>query len=260
MKNYKKLVKKILKEGNIRKDRTGTGTISLFGEQLSFNLSEGFPLITTKKMFFKGIVCELLWILSGSQNIKFLKDNNVNIWNSWADKKGNLGPIYGFQLRNFNNEKIDQIKNVIKEINNNKISRRLVLVMYNPAQVDKMAIPPCPSFFQFYINKNKLSMHLYQRSADMFLGVPFDIAVYALLTELIARQCKLKADRLIISYGDSHIYLNHIKQIKKQIVRKPLELPKIKIKKRDSIFDYKVEDIKLINYKSYDKIKGEVSI
>lgn len=260
MKNYLDLCRKIIKNGNKREDRTGTGTISLFGEQLVFDLKKGFPLVTTKKVFFKGIVGELLWILSGNTNTKFLKDNGINIWNAWQDNNGDLGPVYGFQLRNFNNEGVDQIKNIINEIKTNPTSRRLVAVMFNPAQIDKMALPPCPSFFQFYVNKKDLSLHLYQRSADMFLGVPFDIAVYALLLELVAIVCDLKADKLVISYGDVHIYKNHIKQIKEQLEREPLKLPKVKLSKLNNIFDYTFEDIILINYKSHEKIVGKISV
>lgn len=260
MKNYQNLLKKILEKGTKRNDRTGTGTISLFGEQLKFDLSKGFPLVTTKQTFWKGIVHELIWTLSGNTNINYLKDNGVNIWNEWADENGELGLVYGKQWRDFNSQGIDQISNVIYQIKNNPYSRRHLVVTYNPAQVDKMALPPCPAFFQFYVSNGKLSMHLYQRSADMFLGVPFDIAVYAALTHLIAKVCKLDPGKLIISYGDVHIYNNHIDQVKLQLTRKPFPLPKLVITKDDNIFNYKAEDLKLFNYKYHERIKGSVSV
>lgn len=259
MKNYLKLAKKILKEGNKRKDRTGTGTLSLFGEQLKFELDRGFPLMTTKKMFFKGIVGELLWFLRGDTNIKFLTDNGLTFWNEFADKNGEIGKIYGSQMINFNGQNINQIQNVIDSIKKEPTSRRHLVIMFNPAQIKEMSLPPCPTMFQFYINGKDLSMHLYQRSADMFLGVPFDIAVYALLTHLIAIECKLKPKELIISYGDVHIYLNHIEQIKKQLKRKPYLSPDVKIKKKN-IFDYQFEDIKLIMYNCHEKISGKISV
>jgi len=258
MKNYLTLANKILVNGNERSDRTGTGTLSLFGEQLKFNLEDGFPLITTKKMFFKGIIGELIWMLSGETNIKFLQDNNIHIWDAWS-KNNDVGKVYGYQWRNFNGQNIDQIKNVIESIKNYPTSRRHLVVSYNPAQINEMSLPPCPSFFQFYVNNNKLSLHLYQRSADLFLGVPFDIAVYALLLNLIALECGLLPFELIISYGDTHIYLNHIEQMKKQVSREPYKLPNIGIKKKD-IFNYTFEDIQLIDYKFHNKINGEISI
>lgn len=260
MKQYLKLLNKIIKEGNIRKDRTGTGTISLFGQHLEFDLKDGFPLVTTKQTFWKGIVHELLWTLSGNTNIKYLVNNGVHIWDNWADKNGELGFVYGKQWRDFNSERIDQISNVIEQINNNPVSRRLLIVTYNPAQVEKMALPPCPSFFQFYVEKKTLSLHLYQRSADMFLGVPFDIAVYSLLLMLVAKVCKLKPSKVYISYGDSHIYLNHIEQVKTQLKRKPYKLPQVKIARKDNIFDFTYNDIVLKNYKYHDKISAKVSI
>ena len=258
MKNYLTLANKILVNGNERSDRTGTGTLSLFGEQLKFNLEDGFPLITTKKMFFKGIIGELIWMLSGETNIKFLQDNNIHIWDAWS-KNNDVGKVYGYQWRNFNGQNIDQIKNVIESIKNYPTSRRHLVVSYNPAQINEMSLPPCPSFFQFYVNNNKLSLHLYQISADLFLGVPFDIAVYALLLNLIALECGLLPFELIISYGDTHIYLNHIEQMKKQVSREPYKLPNIGIKKKD-IFNYTFEDIQLIDYKFHNKINGEISI
>lgn len=259
MKNYLELLDKVLKEGKVRDDRTGTGTVSLFGQHLEFDLSEGFPLVTTKSVFFRGVIHELLWMLSGNTNIKYLVDNNVHIWDDWCDSDGNLGAIYGHQLRDFNSQGIDQISNLIEQIKTNPTSRRLMVVMYNPAQINMMALPPCPSFLQFYVDGEELSCHLYQRSADLFLGVPFDIASYALLTEMIAKNTGLKAKKLIISYGDSHIYLNHIKSVIKQLKRTPLDLPKIELPIKD-IFDYKYEDIKLIGYKSKGKISGKISI
>lgn len=260
MKNYQRLLKKILNKGNIREDRTGTGTMSLFGEQLKFDLSKGFPLVTTKETFWKGIVYELVWTLSGNTNINFLKDNGVHIWDKWADEQGELGLVYGKQWRDFNSQGIDQIKNVVEQIKKDPYSRRHLVVTYNPAQVNEMALPPCPAFFQFYVDAGKLSMHLYQRSADMFLGVPFDIAMYAALTYLVARVCKLKPGILTVSYGDVHIYLNHKEQVRIQLERKPLPLPKLIITKDDNIFNYTVEDFKLINYKHHEKIIGKVSV
>lgn len=258
MKNYLDLANKILIEGNKREDRTGTGTLSLFGEQLKFDMEDGFPLITTKKMFFKGIIGELIWMLSGDTNIKFLQDNGIHIWDAWA-KDNDVGKVYGYQWRNFNGQKIDQISNIINSIKKNPTSRRHLVVAYNPAQINEMSLPPCPSFFQFYVNNKKLSLHLYQRSADMFLGVPFDIAVYALLLHLISKECYLMPDKLIISFGDIHIYLNHIEQIKKQISKVPYTKPNIVINYKN-IFDYKFEDIKLINYICHEKINGKISV
>lgn len=259
MQNYLGLLERILKKGVKRPDRTGTGTISLFGEHLEFDLFEGFPLVTTKSVFFRGVIFELMWLLSGNTNINYLLDNKVHIWDDFADSDGNLGPVYGAQFRNFNNQGIDQVFNLIEQIKKDPYSRRHIIVIYNPAQIKEMALPPCPSFLQYYVNGDEISCHLYQRSADMFLGVPFDIASYALLLEMIARQVELKARKLFISYGDSHIYLNHIKQVKEQLGREPLKLPTIELPTKN-IFDYKYEDIKLVNYKHYDKIEGKISV
>lgn len=259
MKNYIELLTKVLLKGKKRDDRTGTGTLSLFGQHLEFNLTEGFPLVTTKSVFFRGVAHELLWMLSGNTNINYLVENNVHIWDEWANSDGNLGAVYGAQLRNFNGQGIDQIKNVIEQIKKNPNSRRLMVVMYNPAQVDEMALPPCPSLLQYYVDGDELSCHLYQRSADLFLGVPFDIASYALLLEMIAKNTGLKAKKLFISYGDAHIYLNHIEQVKEQLLNNPLKLPTIELPDKN-IFDYTYEDIKLINYKSHGKITAKISV
>lgn len=288
MKQYLDLIKHILKNGNQKDDRTNTGTISCFGYQMRFDLSEGFPLVTTKKTYFKGIVHELLWFIKGDTNIKYLVDNNCNIWNEWpyekykktndfqnetlqefiekikndnefARKHGDLGPVYGKQWRNFNG--VDQLKNLISEIKNNKNSRRLIISSWNPIDVPNMALPPCHSFMQFYVNNNKLSLQLYQRSADVFLGVPFNIASYSLFLHLIAQVCDLQVGDFVHTFGDCHIYLNHLDQVNLQLTRTPKKLPKIVLNKNiKSIFDFKFEDIKLEGYESWPRIKGEVAV
>lgn len=288
MKQYLDLIKHILKNGNQKDDRTNTGTISCFGYQMRFDLSEGFPLVTTKKTYFKGIVHELLWFIKGDTNIKYLVDNNCNIWNEWpyekykktndfqnetlqefiekikndnefARKHGDLGPVYGKQWRNFNG--VDQLKNLISEIKNNKNSRRLIISSWNPVDVPNMALPPCHSFMQFYVNNNKLSLQLYQRSADVFLGVPFNIASYSLFLHLIAQVCDLQVGDFVHTFGDCHIYLNHLDQVNLQLTRTPKKLPKIVLNKNiKSIFDFKFEDIKLEGYESWPRIKGEVAV
>jgi len=256
---------KYIKEFGIRKDdRTGTGTISIFGYQIRINLSEGFPLLTTKKLHFKSIVHELLWFLSGETNIKYLKDNGVTIWNEWADENGELGPIYGSQWRNWkttDGKTIDQISELIKQIKNNPDSRRLIVSAWNVGEIEKMALPPCHAFFQFYVANNKLSCMLTQRSADSFLGVPYNLASYALLTHIVAQQCNLDVGEFIWSGGDCHIYLNHFEQINLQLSREIYPLPKLNIKtKPTSIFEYKYEDFELIDYKAHPHIKGTVAV
>lgn len=264
MKQYHDLLNYVLTNGEIKKDRTGTGTLSVFGYQMRFNLQDGFPLVTTKKIYTTAIIHELLWFLKGDTNIKYLKENNVRIWDEWADDNGNLGPVYGKQWRSWettDGKKIDQITNVINQIKNNPNSRRHIVVAYNPADVDKMALPPCHSFFQFYVNNGKLSCQLYQRSADIFLGVPFNIASYALLTEMIAQVCNLESGDFIHTFGDAHIYNNHIDQVNLQLTRDFKPLPKLKLNPNiTNIFDFKFNDIEISNYNYHPTIKATVSI
>ena len=274
MKTYHTLLKKILKEGTAKKDRTGTGTKSIFGYQMRFALNEGFPLITTKKMYVKGIIHELLWFLKGDTNIKYLNENGIHIWDKWADADGNLGNIYGAQWRNWNNENIDQIQKVIDTLKNNPDSRRMMVTAWNPSVLPnvntsfsenikngKQALPPCHVLFQFYVAANKLSCQLYQRSADVFLGVPFNIASYALLTMMIAQVTNLELGDYIHTFGDVHIYNNHIKQVKEQLKRNPKPLPKMILNPDvKNIFDFKYEDFTLKDYNPYPAIKAEVSV
>lgn len=289
MKQYLDLLAKVLNEGIEKKDRTGTGTISLFGTQTRYDLRKGFPLLTTKKMAWKSIVHELLWFLKGDTNIKYLVDHNVKIWNEWpyeifknskdyqnetidefieriktdekfAKKYGDLGPVYGKQWRDFNG--VDQIKNLIEKIKKNPYSRRLIVSAWNPADVDKMALPPCHSLFQFYVNKNnELSLQLYQRSADLFLGVPFNIASYSLLLSMVAHVCNLEVGEFIHTTGDTHIYSNHVEQVKEQLSRKPKKLPTLKLNKNiKNIFDFTIDDIELVDYECYPSIKAKVAV
>ncbi|MXQ55516.1 thymidylate synthase [Shimazuella alba] len=264
MKQYLDLLQHILENGEKREDRTGTGTISVFGHQMRFSLEQGFPLITTKKVHLRSIIYELLWFLRGETNIKYLVDNQVSIWNEWADEQGELGPVYGKQWRSFpstNGKSIDQISWVIDEIKKNPTSRRLIVSAWNPGELDKMALPPCHLLFQFYVSDGKLSCQLYQRSADTFLGVPFNIASYALLTHMVAQVTGLGVGDFVHTLGDAHIYLNHLEQVKEQLKRKPFPLPKIKLNPEiSSIFDFKYEDISIINYEAHPHIKGEVSV
>ncbi|MBC8305386.1 MAG: thymidylate synthase [Pelagibacterales bacterium] len=264
MKQYQELLKKVLSDGEKNLDRTGTGTISIFGYQMRFNLQDGFPLLTTKKIHFKSVVYELLWFLSGSTNIEFLKKNNIRIWDEWADEDGELGPIYGSQWRSWpsqNNKKIDQISNVLEGIKKNPNSRRHIVSAWNVAEIENMKLPPCHVLFQFYVQNNKLSCQLYQRSADIFLGVPFNIASYALLTMMIADQANLEYGDFIHTFGNAHIYLNHQEQVQVQLKRKPKTLPNLIINKnRKSIFDYDFEDFTLENYNPDDHIKAKVSV
>ena len=264
MKEYLTLMKKILDEGESKEDRTGTGTTSLFGYQMRFNLNEGFPLLTTKKVHLKSIIYELLWFLRGDSNIKYLKEHGVSIWDEWADADGNLGPVYGAQWRHWRCEdgtEIDQIANLMNQLRNNPDSRRLIVSAWNVAQVDKMALPPCHSLFQFYVVNNKLSCQLYQRSADLFLGVPFNIASYALLTMMIAKVCGFELGDFVHTFGDVHIYNNHREQVALQLTREPRELPKMIIhgNQRD-IFDFKYEDFELVGYNPYPAIKAPVAV
>lgn len=288
MKQYIDLCNYILNNGVKKDDRTGTGTISVFGYQMRFNLGEGFPLLTTKKVHLKSIIHELLWFISGSTNIKYLVDNDVRIWNDWpydlykkspdfqgetieefaakikesdefAKKYGNLGPVYGKQWRDFNG--VDQLSNLIEQIKTNPNSRRLIISAWNPAEVDKMALPPCHSFMQFYVAEGKLSCQLYQRSADVFLGIPFNIASYALFTMMIAQVCGLEPGDFVHTLGDAHIYLNHLDQVNKQIKRSLRPLPKMVINPNvKSIFDFKYEDFTLLNYNPHSGIKGKVAV
>ena len=274
MKQYLDLVKHVLEKGELKADRTGTGTKSVFGYQMRFDLSEGFPMVTTKKLHLKSIIHELLWFLKGDTNIKYLKDNGVNIWNAWADPNGNLGPVYGFQWRNWNNDGIDQISNLINDLKNNPSSRRHLISAWNPSVLPdtsksfetnvangKAALPPCHAFFQFHVINGKLSCQLYQRSADIFLGVPFNIASYSLLTLMIAQVCNLEAGDFIHTFGDAHIYSNHFEQMQLQLDRETRNLPTIKINSEvSSIFDFKFEDFILENYNPHPHIKGKVAV
>lgn len=264
MKQYHDLLNHILTNGTQKGDRTGTGTISTFGYQMRFDLNEGFPLLTTKKLHLRSIIVELLWFLRGDTNIQFLKDNNVSIWNEWADAQGNLGPVYGYQWRSWPDGKggtIDQISNVIQQIKTNPDSRRLMVSAWNVADVDTMALPPCHSMFQFYVSEGKLSCQLYQRSADTFLGVPFNIASYALLTMMIAQVCDLKLGDFVHTFGDVHLYNNHLDQVKLQLTRDFRSLPTMKINPEvKNIFDFKLEDFELTNYDPHPHIKGAVAV
>lgn len=264
MKQYHQLMKDILEFGSKKEDRTGTGTTSLFGYQMRYNLQEGFPLVTTKKVHLRSIIHELLWFLKGDTNIKYLQDNKVTIWDEWADENGNLGPVYGKQWRSWetpSGKKIDQIANLIQQIKTNPDSRRLLVVAFNPGEIENMALPPCHAFFQFYVANGKLSCQLYQRSADVFLGVPFNIASYAMLTHMIAQVCQLQAGEFIHTLGDAHIYSNHMEQVKLQLSRPFLPLPKLKLNQNiKDIFAFKFEDIEIIGYESHPAIKGEVAV
>jgi thymidylate synthase len=264
MKQYLALMQRILDEGVHKEDRTGTGTLSVFGHQMRFNLAEGFPLVTTKKLHLRSIIIELLWFLTGDTNIKYLKDHGVSIWDEWADANGDLGPVYGKQWRAWpgkNGETIDQISKVLNSIKHNPDSRRHMVVAYNPTFVDEMALPPCHSLFQFYVANGKLSCQLYQRSADTFLGVPFNIASYALLTHMMAQQCALDVGDFVWTGGDTHIYLNHLEQVKTQMERTPYPLPTLTIKRKPaSLFEYQFEDFEIVNYQCHPHIKGAVAV
>lgn len=263
MKTYLNFLQSILDNGAIKGDRTGTGTTSVFGAQMRFDLNAGFPLVTTKKIHLKSIVHELIWFLKGDTNVKYLKENGVRIWNEWADESGDLGPVYGKQWRRWETPEggvIDQISEVIEQIKTNPNSRRLIVNAWNVGEIDKMALPPCHLLFQFYVADGKLSCQLYQRSADAFLGVPFNIAEYALLTHMIAAQCDLAVGEFVWTGGDCHIYSNHVEQVKTQLSREPMALPTLKLKKRDSIFDYTFDDFAFENYECHETIKAPVAV
>lgn len=263
-KQYIELCKHILENGVKKQDRTGTGTLSIFGYQMRFDLNEGFPLLTTKKLHWKSIAYELLWFLRGDTNIRYLNENGVTIWDEWADENGDLGPIYGYQWRSWPDGKggnIDQIAQVVEQIKHNPDSRRLIVSAWNVADIDEMALPPCHCLFQFYVSDGKLSCQLYQRSADVFLGVPFNIASYSLLTMMIAQVTGLKPGEFIHTFGDAHIYLNHIEQVKTQIQREPRKLPILEIKREvTDIDDFTFEDFEIIGYDPHPHIKGEVAV
>lgn len=264
MKEYQDLLRHILKTGTVKSDRTGTGTISTFGYQMRFDLGKGFPLVTTKKVHLKSIIYELLWFLAGDTNVKYLQEHGVRIWNEWADADGGLGHIYGYQWRSWPDYKggsIDQISEAVSMIKNNPDSRRIIVNAWNVADLDNMNLPPCHCFFQFYVNEGKLSCQLYQRSADCFLGVPFNIASYALLTMMMAQVCCLEPGDFVHTLGDAHIYLNHLVQVEEQLEREPRQLPKMIINPEvKDIFDFKYEDFKLEGYDPWPAIKGEVSV
>jgi thymidylate synthase len=274
MKQYIELIQRVLNEGVKKEDRTGTGTLSIFGHQMRFNLQEGFPAVTTKKLHLRSIIHELLWFISGDTNTAYLNENKVSIWNEWADENGNLGPVYGSQWRNWNNENIDQLKEVLESIKNNPDSRRHIVAAWNPSvlplsgksfaenvAMGKAALPPCHAWFQFYVANNKLSCQMYQRSADIFLGVPFNIASYALLTMMVAQVTGLEPGDFILTFGDAHIYINHLEQVQLQISREPRHLPVIRINPEiKDIFAFRFDDFVLENYHPHAHIKGDISI
>lgn len=264
MKQYHDYLQHILSSGTHKLDRTGVGIISVFGYQMRFNLQQGFPLVTTKKLHTKSIFHELLWFLRGDTNVKYLQENGVNIWNEWADANGNLGPVYGQQWRSWQTQDgrlIDQISEVINQIKKNPDSRRLIVNAWNVGELDKMALPPCHLLFQFYVNDNKLSCQLYQRSADSFLGVPFNIASYSLLTHMMAQQCDLQVGDFVWTGGDCHIYVNHVEQVKLQLSREPFPLPKLHFKRKpESLFEYQFDDIEVVDYQAHPHIKGAVAV
>ncbi|MDZ7741270.1 MAG: thymidylate synthase [Bacteroidota bacterium] len=264
MRQYLDLLDHILNKGIVKKDRTGTGTISVFGHQMRFNLEEGFPVLTTKKLHLRSIIYELLWFLNGDTNVKFLNDHKVRIWDEWADENGDLGHIYGYQWRSWpapDGSHIDQISNVVKSIQENPDSRRHIVSAWNVGDLDRMALPPCHVLFHFYVGNGRLSCHLYQRSADTFLGVPFNIASYSLLTLMMAQVTGLKPGEFIHTFGDVHIYLNHIEQCKLQLTREPYPLPIMKINPEvKSIFGFKYEDFELVDYQAHPHIRGEISV
>ena len=264
MKPYLDLMRHVMAEGHDKSDRTGTGTRSVFGYQMRFDLSEGFPLLTTKKLHLRSIIHELLWFLKGDTNIKYLKDNQVSIWDEWADENGELGPVYGYQWRSWptpDGRHIDQIQNIIQQIKNSPDSRRIIVSAWNPALIDRMALPPCHALFQFYVADGKLSCQLYQRSADIFLGVPFNIASYALLTLMVAQVCGLKAGEFIHTFGDAHIYSNHFDQVQLQLSREPRALPKMKLNPEvKDLFAFKFEDFELTDYDPHPHIAGKVAV
>ena len=264
MQQYLDMMRLVRDEGARKDDRTGTGTLSIFGHQMRFDLSQGFPLVTTKKLHIRSIIHELLWFLSGDSNIRYLKDNGVSIWDEWADENGELGPVYGVQWRSWptpDGRKIDQVAQVMDQLRNNPDSRRIILSAWNVAEIDNMALPPCHCLFQFYVADGKLSCQLYQRSCDIFLGVPFNIASYALLTHMLAQQADLDVGDFIWTGGDCHLYLNHLDQADEQLAREPLPLPRLAIKRRPpSIFDYRYEDFEILDYEAHPHIKAAVAV
>jgi len=264
MQQYLDLLDRVLTEGVVKDDRTGTGTKSVFGHQMRFDLSKGFPLLTTKKIHLKSIIHELLWFLKGETNIKYLQENGVRIWNEWANESGELGPIYGYQWRSWpsaNGEKIDQISQVLKSLKSNPNSRRHIVSAWNVGEIENMALPPCHILFQFYVANGKLSCQLYQRSADIFLGVPFNIASYGILMMMMAQELNLELGDFVHTLGDAHIYMNHIEQVKLQLSRKPYELPQMKLNPNiKSVFDFKFEDFTIENYTAHPHIKGEIAV
>ncbi|MDD4727329.1 MAG: thymidylate synthase [Dysgonamonadaceae bacterium] len=264
MKQYKELLQRVMDEGVRKEDRTGTGTLSVFGHQSRFNLADGFPMLTTKKLHLKSIIYELLWFLNGDTNVKYLQDNGVRIWNEWADKNGDLGPVYGYQWRSwpdYNGGHVDQISEIIETIKNNPDSRRIIVSSWNVAQLPLMKLAPCHAFFQLYVADGKLSLQLYQRSADIFLGVPFNIASYALLLKMMAQVTNLEEGDFVHTFGDAHIYSNHIEQVKLQLSRELRPLPTIRINPDvKDIFGFKFEDFELVNYHPHPHIKGKVAI
>lgn len=264
MKQYQDFLTDILNKGAKKEDRTGTGTLSLFGYQMRFDLQAGFPLVTTKKIHLRSVIYELLWFLSGDTNIKYLNDNGVSIWNEWADADGSLGPVYGKQWTRWetaDRRLVNQIEQVVEQIKTNPDSRRLIVSAWNVGEIDRMALPPCHLLFQFYVAGGKLSCQLYQRSADAFLGVPFNVASYSLLTQMIAAQCDLEVGEFVWTGGDCHIYSNHIEQVRLQLSRQPLPLPTLAINRQpNSIFDYRYEDFELLNYQSHPHIKAAVAV
>lgn len=274
MQQYLDLVRRALNEGAVKGDRTGTGTRSVFGHQMRFDLSEGFPLVTTKKIHLKSVIHELLWFIKGDTNIDYLTENGVRIWNEWADENGNLGPVYGHQWRNWNSEGVDQLTEVVKTLKTNPNSRRMLISAWNPSVLPdtsksfsenvangKAALPPCHAFFQFYVADGKLSCQLYQRSADIFLGVPFNIASYALLTEMMAQVCGYQAGEFVHTLGDAHIYTNHMEQVELQLSREPRRLPRLKLNPNvTDLFAFRYEDIEILNYDPHPSIKGVVSV
>jgi thymidylate synthase len=264
MRQYLDLLKDILENGTRKTDRTGTGTLSVFGRQLRFNLAHGFPLVTTKRLHLRSIIYELLWFLKGDTNIKYLKDNGVSIWDEWADANGDLGPVYGSQWRSWpapDGRHIDQITQVLNQIKSKPDSRRHIVSAWNPAEVDSMALPPCHALFQFYVADGKLSCQLYQRSCDTFLGLPFNIASYALLTHMVAQQCDLEPGEFVWTGGDTHLYLNHLEQTNLQLSRTPYPLPKLVIKRKpESLFDYQFDDFDIVDYQYHPSIKAPIAV
>ena len=264
MQQFLSMMRHVRDHGARKDDRTGTGTLSIFGHQMRFDLSQGFPLVTTKKLHTKSIIHELLWFLRGDSNIRYLQENGISIWNEWADENGELGPIYGVQWRSWptpSGESVDQIKEVVDLLRDNPDSRRIIVSAWNAAELSNMALPPCHTMFQFYVAEGKLSCQLYQRSADTFLGVPFNIASYALLTHMLAQQTDFKVGDFVWTGGDCHLYLNHLEQVEEQLSRKPLALPRLAIKRRpDSIFDYRFEDFEILNYECHPHIKAAVAV